>query len=168
MSENKKPSILSLEANLKGLKRMAVILVCLAVVGWLAIRFLAGEKAANQTAAAIMQRPIEIKNSVENVKASSMKFHSFKLPYTGTLSIEATVLKGNNLDVYLVRPDQVENMKADKQFNHFNVFSAEKTKNLKREGRLDAGEYVLVFHDKTLGILSESTSDIKLVIGLAP
>lgn len=72
------------------------------------------------------------------------------------------------MNVYLTTPDQIENFKAKKQFSHFKVFSAEKTKNYQRSDRLSAGEYVLALSDTTLGILSESSSDVKVTIKLAP
>ena len=175
MSEVKQPQkqsirsqLFGLESNLKGIRRMIVVVLCLVVFVWVIVRFASGEKAANTATAALLQRPIELKNSIENLKATSSHGIGLNLPYSGTLSIEASVIRGNKIDIYLIPLDQWDNFKAEKFFNQFSEFKAEKTKNYKRDSRLSSGNYYLVFRDSSLGILSESTSDIKLLVNLVP
>jgi hypothetical protein len=164
----KKPRLLDPKANLKALVRILVILMLFVVAIWLFIRLTAGEKAANKVTSTILQRPMELKNSVESVPASSMKGIVLKLPYSGTLAIEATVMKGNELDIYVVEPSQIENVKAKKQFSYLQGFEATKTKNYRRSSRLPKGDYYFVVVDTTLGILSASSSDIQILAKLEP
>jgi hypothetical protein len=168
MSSDESSKMFNVGANTKAAKRIAIIVVSFGLLVWLGIRFTAGEKVANQAAAIVLQRPIEIKNTIENLKASSIKTFSFKVPYSGNLHMEASVLKGNDISLYLVSAEQVDQVLAKKQFKHFEQFAAEKTKNYKREARLQSGEYAFVTYDRTLGILSKASSDIKIIIDLKP
>jgi hypothetical protein len=164
----KKPGLLDPKANLKALVRIVIIIVVFIVAIWLVVRFTAGEKAANKVTNTILQRPMDLKNSIENLPASSMKGISLSLPYSGTLTVDATVVKGNEVDVYVVKPDQIENVKNKKQFTHLQGFEAQKTKNYRRSGRLAKGDYYFVVIDTTLGILSASASDIQIHARLEP
>jgi hypothetical protein len=112
--------------------------------------------------------PIEIKDSTEMLGASSSKWSIFTLPYEGLLSIEAIVTEGNDLDFNLMKIDQFENFQAKKEFQHFLEFEAKSTKHYKRSGPMAAGKYVFVIKDKSLGIISKSTSKIKVTINLEP
>lgn len=171
MGENtseKKPSFLDPKANLKGLVRIGIIVVILLAGVWLLIRFTAGQKAANMTAAALLQRPMELKNSIENLPATSFKAIGVSLPYTGTLNVDVSVLKGNEIDVYVVEENQLENIKNNKSFSHIAAFEATKTKIFKRSARLKSGGYYVVFMDKTLGILSASSTDVQVKVNLEP
>lgn len=163
-----KSQILDPKANLKALVRILAIVFILGAGVWVFIRFTAGEKSANRFVSAVAQRPIELKNSVENMPASSFKGIPLSLPYTGTLTIDAKVVKGNELDIYLVNPSEVENVKAKKPFKHFEDFKATKTKNFRRSARVKSGSYYLVFLDSTMGLLSASSSDIQIVAKLEP
>jgi hypothetical protein len=163
-----KSKFLDPKSNLKSLVRVFAIILILGVGIWLLLRFTVGEKAANRVAATVLQRPIELKNSVENVPATSFKGVALSLPYTGTLTVEATVVKGNDLDIYLVEDNQIENVKAQKSFTHLNSFEATKTKNFRRSARLKSGTYCLILMDKTLGILSAKSSDVQIQAKLEP
>lgn len=78
------------------------------------------------------------------------------------------MVKGNEVEIYLITPDQMENVKTKKQFKHVQGFDAVKTKTYRRSGRLPAGDYYLVVIDTTMGILSASSSDIKILAKLDP
>jgi hypothetical protein len=178
----KRLKLLDPKANLRSLVRILAIAFILGAGVWLLIRFTAGEKAANRVTSAVLQRPIELKNSVENMPASSWKGFPLSLPYTGTLTIAATVVKGNELDVYVVEENQLENVKAtlspqvkkttqkpvQPQFVQLTDFQATKTKNFRRSARLKSGTYYLVFSDPTMGILSASSTDIQIQAKLEP
>lgn len=164
----KKSKFLDPKANAKGLVRIVAIVFVLLAGVWLLIRFTAGEKAANRVTAEVLQRPIELKNGTETLPAASFRWDGLSLPYNGTLTIEVTVPKGNDLDIALVSESEIENVKAKKQFRHFSEFESNKTKNYRRSGRLKSGNYYLVFWDKSLGILSASSTDIKINARLEP
>jgi hypothetical protein len=165
---DKKSKLLDPKANLKVLFRVIVIVVVIIGGIWLFVRFTAGEKAANRVTETLLQRPMELKNSIESVTASSWKGFPIALPYTGTLTVEMTVVKGNEVNVYVVAPDQIEKIKEKRPFTHLLNFEANKTKNYRRSDRLSKGDYYLVVIDPTLGILSASASDIKIQARLEP
>ncbi len=162
------PSILDLRANLKALSRIVVLLAVLGGGVWLFLRFTAGEKAANQVAATVLRQPIELKNSVESLPAGTLKGFGLTLPYPGSLVAEVSIPKGNEVNIYLVAADQMDKVKGKKPFNHFQDFEATKTMNYRRSGRLAAGNYYLVVIDNTLGILSASSSDVRVHLRLEP
>lgn len=70
--------------------------------------------------------------------------------------------------MHLIRAAEIENYKARRQYLHIPEYEAKKTKTYKRSGRLAAGGYYLVIEDKTLGILSSSTSDVRVKVRVAP
>jgi hypothetical protein len=164
----KKPDILDPKANLKALSRIVVLIVVLGGGIWLFVRFTAGEKAANRVASVVLRQPIEVKDSIEDLPASSFKALALTLPYTGTISVEVTVRKGNDIDVYVVSPDQIEKIKKKERFTYFEGLQAQKTQNYRRSGRLEAGSYYLVLLDRSLGILSQSSTDVHVHVRLEP
>ena len=77
-------------------------------------------------------------------------------------------MKGNEVDLYVVQPDQMENIQGGKQFTSFQGFEARKTKSYRRAGRLASGDYYLVIIDTSLGLLSSSSSDVQIRAKLEP
>ncbi len=157
--EKKKPSLI-IQIGLS-------LLVLLGGV-WLYFRLTAGQKAANQVTSAILRQPIELKNSIETLPASSWKAFEIRTPYIGTLSIEVFVRKGNDIDVFLIPPDQLESIKKQTRFTQLTEFEGQKTRNYRRAARLPAASYVLVLMDKSLGVLSQSSSDIQIRVKIEP
>jgi hypothetical protein len=156
------------KSNLKSLLRIVALIAIVVFAVWLFIRFAAGPKAAHNFASNVLKKPVELKNSIENLPATSMKGFALSLPYTGTLTVEATVTKGNEVNVYLVQPDQMDNVKNNKKFTYFEGFDAQKTKSYRRSGRLNQGNYYFVVIDTSLGILSASATDIQINAKLEP
>src|ERR1051326_3145113 len=150
------------KANAKGLIRILLIVVVLIGFAWFLVRHFAGEKEANKMVSTVLKSPIELKNSVENLPASSFKWVSLSLPYTGTLTVEVRVLKGNDVDIYIIQPDEIDNIKTKRPFKYLQDFDAQKTKNFRRSARLQSGNYYLVLMDKTLGLISKSSSDVQI------
>ncbi|SRR5258706_4223861 len=114
--------------------------------------------------------PVTLDDQVENVRAASWKAIALNLPYSGTVSINLTVVSGNPLDVFLTTPDQADTMKAGQwqDVKVFSGFSATKTKTYRRSQPLAQGSYYLVVRDTSLGILSASASDISVKAELNP
>lgn len=164
----KKTGMLDPKANMKALVRIVLVLALLIAVGWVLIHYTLGDKAAKRLSATVLKSTIELKNAVENVPASSFKSFPLSLPYAGMLTIEAKVLKGNELDVYVVNESELEKIKAQKKFSHLQGFEASKTANYSRSVRVNAGTYYLVFIDTTLGLISKSSSDVKIHAKLDP
>ncbi len=113
---------------------------------------------------------IELKNEVQNLPAASWRAVALSLPYSGTISVDLTVERGNPLDVFLTTPDQLANMKKGQrnQFRVYSGFTASKAKIYKRSGQLRQGDYCLVLRDTSLGVLSASSSDIAVKAQLNP
>lgn len=155
----------------KPLVRLPFALAGLAVLAFIGlVWYNAGTKQTTKMVATIVHAPIEIKNEIENLPASSWKGIAINLPYTGTVSIDLAVERGNPLDVFLTPPDQIDNMKAAlwNQVRVYPDFSASKTKIYKRSGRLRQGNYYLVLRDTSLGVLSSSSSDVEIKVQLSP
>lgn len=163
-----RPNILDPKANLKALSRIIVLLIVLGGGIWLYLRYTGGSRVANQVAATVLRQPIELKNSIETLPAASIKGLGVNLPYAGSLLAEVSVVKGNEINIYVVAADQIENVRSKKPFTQFTEFEAAKAKNYKRTGRLAAGQYYLVLVDETLGILSASSSDVSVHLRLEP
>jgi hypothetical protein len=117
--------------------------------------------------ATVVHTPIEIQNEVENLPASSWKAIALNLPYTGTVSVDLAVQRGNPLDVFLMNPDQINNLKMRQQFKVYTDFTASKTTTYKRSGRLMQGNYYLVLRDTSL-VLSARSSDVAVKVQLNP
>jgi len=77
---------------------------------------------------------------------------------------------GPALTVFITTPDQAESMKKAqwRSVSVYGDFNAMKTTTYRRTGQLGAGSYYLVLRDTSLGILSQSTSDVSVKITLNP
>lgn len=160
--------ILDPKANLKALFGIAALLVVLGVGFWIYLRFKIGSQRANAVAAIVTRQPIEIRNSVENVRANSTAWLPISTPYAGVLNVELSVVQGNGMDVYLVPTSELENVKAGRQFHFIQGFDAQQSRVYHRAMRIAGGSYYFVMRDKTLGILSSGSSDVKLHIRFEP
>jgi hypothetical protein len=149
--------------------RLIPILILVALV-WYFVRINYGSKATNQMIATAVHAPIEVKNEVENVPASSWKAVALNLPYSGTVNVNLQVVRGNPVDVFLTTSDQLEAMKKEQwsQIRVYADFNASKTTTYQRSAQLGQGAYYLVMRDTSLGILSSSASDISVKVQLNP
>jgi hypothetical protein len=166
--QEKRPDVLDPKANLKALGRIIVLVLVLGGSIWLFVRWKFGNRFANAATAIVLRQPIDLGNVVENLPANSWKALSLPVPYAGFITIEVSVARGNEINVRVVKADQLENLKNKKQFAQFETFSAEKTRLYKRTARLEPGNYALILHDGTLGILSSQSSDIRVHMRIDP
>ena len=166
--EQKPKKFFDPKANLKALVRLVVIVAILIGGVWLFIRYTAGEKAADRVTSTVLRQRVSLTDTIEDLPASSFKAVPLSLPYTGSLSVEVAVRRGNDISVYLVTPDQIEKIKSKQGFRHIEGFEADKTKSYRRSGRVASGSYYLVLLDKTLGVLSQKSSDIQVRAHLDP
>lgn len=149
--------------------RTAVLLAILLLLVGL-VWYNAGTKRTTQIIATAVHAPITLQDEIQNLPASSWKALALNLPYSGTLSVNLEVVRGNPIDVFLTTTDELETMKKD-QWNQVRVymdFNASKTKTYRRSGQLSQGNYYLVLRDTSLGILSMSASDISVKVQLNP
>jgi hypothetical protein len=150
--------------------RLSFVLVLLAILLSLVglVWYSVGTKQTVRMVATVVHTPIEIQNEVENLPASSWKAIALNLPYTGTVSVDLAVQRGNPLDVFLMNPDQINNLKMRQQFKVYTDFTASKTTTYKRSGRLMQGNYYLVLRDTSLGVSSARSSDVTVKVELNP
>lgn len=166
--DSARPKVIDPRANVKALARILVLLAVLGGGVWVFLRFTAGPQVVDRAVATVLRQPIELKKSLENLPAASLKGFALRLPYPGSLLAELEVAKGNELNVYLVSADQMEAVKNKQPFKHFEPFAALKTQHYRRTSRLAAGDYFLVVVDDTLGILSASSTDVRVHLRLEP
>jgi hypothetical protein len=137
---------------------------------WFAVRYTAGSRPANRMVAAIAHTPITLVDEVQNLPASSWKGLALSLPYNGSIDVDLRIVQGNPMDVFITDADQLDAMnRADwKQVRAYPDFNAVKTKTYRRTGQLRQGSYYLVIRDTSLGILSQSASDVAVKATLNP
>jgi hypothetical protein len=151
------------------ISRKFILLVSgILLVAFFYVRMNIGERAATSIVKAIAQQPIELKNAIENIPASSWQSHKFAMPYSGSLRIDATVVKGNGIDIFVIDEMDFNDFKSGKDVPRIADFEATKTKNYSREKYLKAKTYYLILKDSTLGILSQKSSDVKILIAARP
>src|SRR5262245_54452419 len=107
-AEAKPKKFFDTQANLKALVRLLVIIAILIGGIWLVVRFTAGQKAANTVTATILRQRVQLIDTIVDVPASSFRAMQLSLPYTGTLSIDLSVKKGNDISVFIVTAEQLE------------------------------------------------------------
>lgn len=127
-----------------------------------------GTKQTTQLIASAVHAPIQLLNEVQNVPAHSWKAIAFTTAYTGSVAVNIHVVRGNPMDVFVMNPDQVNNLKANAIVATYTDFDAQKTEVYDRSARLQQGAYYLVLRDTTLGILSAKASDVSVTIQLNP
>ena len=157
-----------LGAGFGALVRVALVLAVLGGCGWLALRFLIGGKAANRLVASAAHAPMVLVDASESVGANSHKAFPLTITYPGTLSVEATVTRGNGLNFVVISEDQLSAFNAQGRYRHFPTFEAATTKSYRRSGELAVGRYYLMVGDGTLGILSASSTDVRVLARLDP
>ena len=150
------------------LLRKIIIILVVCGIGWIVLTRLVGDNSAKRLVSAVAHTPITLKDDVENISASSWKGLPLTLTYTGTLNLTVDVVRGNPMDIFLINQSELENFQKHNKFSHFTNFMADKTKVYKRSARLAEGTYYLVLRDNTLGILSASSSDVKVTARLEP
>jgi hypothetical protein len=149
-----------------------ILWVALVVLGlFLSVRYLAGNRASDRMVASIAHTTIMLKDETQNLRASSWRSIPIQPPYNGSLDVTLDVVRGNPLDVLLVDSSQMDVMKRTNDWGPIqgNVdFSAIKTTTYHRTAPINQGTYFLVLRDTSLGILSQSSSDVSVKVVLNP
>ncbi len=142
----------------------------LLVLVWYFVTSNYGSKEASRAIATAVHAPITLKDEVQSLSANSWKAVALSLPYSGSLNVSLEVVRGNPIDVFLTTTDQREALEKEQwsQVRVYTDFSASKTKTYRRSGQLEQGNYYLVLRDTSLGILSQSASDISVKAQLGP
>jgi len=116
------------------------VLLALFIV-WYIVRANVGSQVTNQAIAAAVHAPMTLQNEVQNLPSNSWKTVALSLPYSGTVSINLQVVRGNPVDVFLTRTDQPDVIQKGQWANLqvFSDFSATKTRTYRRDARLAQG-----------------------------
>jgi hypothetical protein len=154
----------------RGLHPITVTMVMVLLLFLLVYWYQSGTRSTSQMLATAVHAPVNVIDEVENVPANSWKAVALTMPYGGTLDINLHVVRGNPVDVFITTPDQAEMMKNAqwRSVKVYREFSAVKTTTYRRSGQLGSGSYYLVLRDTSLGILSQSASDISVKVQLNP
>ncbi|MBI5098141.1 MAG: SHOCT domain-containing protein [Nitrospirae bacterium] len=144
------------------------ILSILIGLAWFFLTRTVGKQSTEKMISSVVHTPITLVDEIENISASSWKAMPLNLSYSGTLNLTVEVVRGNPVDIVVIHSTELENYKNSNQFQHFPDFEASKTTSYKRSARLNEGIYYLIIRDNTLGILSTSSSDIKVIARLEP
>ena len=138
---------------------------------FLLIRYTAGNKAASTLVATVTHTSITLRDETTNLPANSWRSIPAQLPYNGSLDVTLRVIRGNPLDVFLVTPSEMDSIQRTNDWRGIQGstdFIAAKTITYHRTAPLYQGTYFLVLRDPSLGILSQSASDVSVKIVLNP
>lgn len=139
------------------------IIVLVPVIGYLILFLIGVGRVVHEKTT-----PVTLINETENIAASSWQALPFTCPYTGYLTITASVVKGNEMNIEVIDADAVDSLKNSKPYKVYTNFSAAKTGNYNRKNMMNEGTHYLLLKDNTLGILSSSSSDVQVVVHLSP
>lgn len=117
--------------------------------------------------AALPPPPVTLINTIENLQAHSWKSIPMTLPYSGTLTIEASIENGNGIHIELINREDLVVFENKGSYGVYPNFSASQTQSYKRSSRMAAGNYYLLLQDKTWGIFSSKASDVRVSAQLA-
>jgi hypothetical protein len=143
-------------------------------IGWFVLRLMNEShttvRQATQAVEGIVRAPVTLKDEVQNLRAANWQGIALNVPYNGELDVDIRVVQGNPIDVFLAASDQLAAMQQG-QWNQVKVyqdFNATKTRTYRRKAQLNQGSYYLVLRDTSLGILSQSASDVSVKVILNP
>jgi len=80
--------------------------------------------------------------------------------------VTAEVTKGTPEELFVVDAANLQRLKDKTEYQHFKEFEATEPRTYQRSTRLNQGTYYLVLRDRTLGILSSPSSDVKVMARL--
>jgi hypothetical protein len=142
-----------------------VLAVCCTWYGL--IYFAMGQKAAAYVTASVTHQSIELQDSVIRLRADSATTVPISFPYSGTANLEARVVRGNPVNVFLITADQIANVRAGRRFVFVNSSRASNSRSYARLVAVDSGSYYLVLRDPSLGVLSAPVSEIKVHVDVS-
>jgi hypothetical protein len=145
-------------------------LAVIVLLGWYALRVNYGSKGTERIVASVTHTPITLTDETQNVAANSWRGIGINVPYNGKLDVSLRIVRGNPLDVILMDASQLDVLKNGGWGNvsSYTNFSAVKTTSYRRNSPVNQGTYYLVLRDTSLGILSQSASDVAVKVTLNP
>jgi hypothetical protein len=121
-------------------------------------------------------RPVELQSSLINLPAHHWTSVPLSLPYSGILDIKVRVVRGNPVNVALIHADQLPGIEHAKQLippaelmkASLGGYRAPSVRSYSHYQAMEAGEYLLIVQDTTLGILAVSSGSIEIRAELWP
>jgi hypothetical protein len=142
----------------------------LSLGGWLlvAIWSVSNVEARTQSFRSVSRGPITVIDEVEHLPAPSWKTIPLSLPYSGSVTINVQVVRGNPIDVILITPDQFERVKRGewKKIKATGDLRQTHTKSYEQSTQITRGEYYLVIGDRYLGEPPLPPTDIAVKVRL--
>lgn len=138
---------------------------------FLFVRYFGGSRSSERIVAAVAHTSIALRDETQNLPANSWRAIPIQPPYRGSLDVTLEVARGNPLDVLLVDSSQMDIMKKTSDWRPIQGntdFSATKTTAYHRTATINQGTYFLVLRDTSLGIFSQSASDVSVKVVLNP
>jgi hypothetical protein len=148
--------------------RIVFVAVGFLVSGYAIIDLTLGHKAADSVASSLIHSPAELHRSTRQLRAHSTLWVPVSLPYSGTVTVDVRVSRGNGINAYVISADQLEVLKRGGKFTFIRGFAAVNTRNYHHAGPLAEGDYAVVLRDTTLGILSQASSEVEVRVSVAP
>lgn len=140
----------------------------------LAAQHFLGGSGATRALAPAVKAPVTLKDEIVPVSATGARGLPIELPYSGDVTIEINVLRGEYVNVYVIdvedwkQFEKARNAFFGGRFQHYPNFNATKARTYKRSGRLGEGTYYIVLENPTLGIFVASSFDVQVKAVLKP
>jgi predicted nucleic acid-binding Zn ribbon protein len=140
------------------------------LAAYLAIRPNSGTPQTNVVMASAVHTSVVLKDETQTLRSKSWRSIPIDTLYSGNLAIDIHVLRGNPLDVALIPLDQMDKLRSSgsKDLPGDPNFSAVKTAAFHHSQAMSQGNYLLVFRDASLGILSTSPTNVAIKVTLNP
>ena len=163
-----------IKTSSNGVISFIISVLIIAGGGYIYSTHILGKEQVKRIAAKIIKAPITIRDEIISVESTQIQGRPISLTQTGILDINVDLIRGKHINVYLVDQDDWGPISEAKtslfggKYSHYEMFHAEKTKIMKRSGPMGAGQYYLVIHNPTLGILVDSSFDVKVKVVFTP
>lgn len=152
------------EPKKKTLPNKAILvtgIICVGVIACLFVAFGVVHQKPASTEIRNGEPPVTLINEIQNIPSSSVKTLSFTLPYSGYVTIKASVVRGNDLDMDVLNGSGIDALKNNQPYTGDPNFSATKTRNYLRTHALSAGIYSFVLKDNIVMICNDTTVHVR-------
>lgn len=162
-------SVATSASQKKGLKTGKILaLVAVVALAWIFIQQNSGNKSASTLLKEAVTMPVDLTNETFGIPAASWKAIGIQTPYDGSLTISVQVARGNPMEMFLTDSAGLDQLKSTRHGTYIGGFYSVKGTSFQHSERIQKGVYYFVVWDRSLGILSASSSDIALKARIDP
>src|SRR5262249_8970543 len=137
-------------------------------LAWIFIQQNTGNKSASTQIKEALRMPMDLKQDTFGIPAASWKAIGIQTPYDGSLTVTVQVTRGNAMEMFLTDSAGLEQLKSNGQGTYIGGFYSVKGTSFQHSERMRQGVYYFVVRDRSLGILSASSSDVTLKARIDP